>query len=198
MSDLIQKILDDRAVIRAFSDEQIEVLRTVLAQHLGTAAPAAPAAQPVAAEPYAFPCAEGDSYDVYVDGSCSGNPGPGGWSAWFPHADYSVVGGDDHTTNNRMEILAAARGIAATPQGSSVSVYTDSQLVKRTMDGEYAKKTNVDLWDELDAACKGRNVVFYWVKGHDKNAGNNKADALAQGETARRKDALKRAAIKAA
>jgi hypothetical protein len=152
----IDRIISDRRIIRALDDAQLEVLKCVLAEVFAPTLevpteiePALPAARAAVA-----PDADG-IYRVHVDGSCSGNPGPGAWAAAFS-TGAELIGGEDQTTNNRMEIVAAAEAIAATPQGSHLIVYTDSQLVVKTMSGEYRKKTNTDLWERLEQARRQR------------------------------------------
>lgn len=207
MTDLIARILADRALVRAFDDAQLDIIKGVLTAHL-PAAPAVPAvaqpcgeiiAQPMT-QPKPVPAASApvvtkiaetpeNRYVAYVDGACSGNPGPGGWAAYFPASQESLVGGEDLTTNNQMEIVAATAAIAATPAGALIEVFTDSQLVVQTMQGAWKRKTNIDLWARLDAACQGRTAIFTWVKGHAGHAAQEMSNDLAQREAQRRKAA---------
>ena len=131
---------------------------------------------------------------IYTDGSCKGNPGPGGWGAWLRSGDHEkeLFGGEAQTTNNRMELTAVIEGLGALKKPCSVTVYTDSQYVRQgittwihnwkrrgwvTTDKQPVK--NVDLWQQLDAACTRHDVEWRWVKGHAGDPGNEKADALA-------------------
>ena len=133
-------------------------------------------------------------FELYTDGACSGNPGRGGFSAIIFDEDRrvcDVTGGYRLTTNNRMEILAVAKGLrklhAITNRSSrdtdiKVTVYSDSQLVVNTMTQGWARKTNSDLWRELDDALSlfdGVIVNFVKVKGHSTNPKNNLADQMA-------------------
>jgi ribonuclease HI len=133
--------------------------------------------------------------DIYVDGACSGNPGPGGWGAVFLAGgqEFTMAGGDADTTNNRMELQAAIEALNALPAQMAAVVYTDSQYVKNGItlwitgwkkNGWISsKKTDVknkDLWVALDAAVSARKVEWRWVKGHDGNPMNEKADTLAR------------------
>jgi ribonuclease HI len=118
---------------------------------------------------------------VYADGSCLGNPGPGGWGVVVLQKggarDYS--GGDSHTTNNRMEITAVIEALRRVPAGSRVIVRTDSQYVVNTINAHWKRKANVDLWQELDADIARHNVRFEWVRGHAGHPMNERADRLA-------------------
>jgi len=131
---------------------------------------------------------------VFPDGACRGNPGPGGWGVLISHngIEKELFGADAHTTNNRMELLAAIQGLEATDLGTMVSVYTDSQYVRngvtqwmanwkrngwRTSGRKPVK--NQDLWQQLDRAAGERTVEWYWVRGHSGHPGNERADALA-------------------
>jgi ribonuclease HI len=137
---------------------------------------------------------------AYTDGACSGNPGPGGWGVLMIARDGSVVvkertlqGGEAHTTNNRMELLAAISALEALTKPCAVDLYTDSQYVKngigswihnwkrngwKTSDKKPVK--NVDLWQRLDAALKPHQVNWHWIKGHAGHAENERADQLAR------------------
>ena len=118
---------------------------------------------------------------IYTDGSCLGNPGPGGWAAIIEEDGNKkrLSGREDETTNNRMEILAAIKGLQATPSHSEVTVFSDSQYVVNTMTKGWKRKANQDLWAALDTAVKERRVIWKWVRGHAGNPGNEEADALA-------------------
>ena len=131
---------------------------------------------------------------IYTDGACKGNPGPGGWGAWLrsgPH-EKEMWGGEPLTTNNRMELTAVIEALAALKQGSRVIVHTDSSYVKdgittwihgwkargwTTADRKPVK--NVDLWQRLDTLSKQHQVDWRWVRGHNGDPGNERADQLA-------------------
>ncbi|NOZ31909.1 MAG: ribonuclease HI [Alphaproteobacteria bacterium] len=131
---------------------------------------------------------------IYTDGACSGNPGPGGWGAvlQFNGTIKKLCGGEQLTTNNRMELTAAIEAFKALKLPCKVDIHTDSQYVKGGITSwisnwkrngwkTAAKKPvkNVDLWQELEAAIAGHDVRWHWVKGHDGNDGNELADQLA-------------------
>ncbi|KAA8731421.1 DNA polymerase III subunit epsilon [Acinetobacter qingfengensis] len=130
------------------------------------------------------------SFTLYVDGACRGNPGIGGWGAFIIDQQKKTQeyhGGELNTTNNRMELTAAIEGILACPVAAQLTIYTDSIYVKRGITewitGWKAKNwkdvKNPDLWKKLDQACTGRNIEWHWVKGHAGNEGNERADQLA-------------------
>jgi ribonuclease HI len=131
---------------------------------------------------------------IYTDGACKGNPGPGGWGALLMVGEHEreLFGGEALTTNNRMELTAVIRALEALTRACEVDLYTDSQYVKqgieswihtwkrngwRTSDRKPVK--NADLWRELDAQAQRHDIRWHWVKGHAHNAGNVRADALA-------------------
>lgn len=132
--------------------------------------------------------------ELFTDGACKGNPGPGGWGAWLRYGttEKDLWGGELNTTNNRMELLAVIRGLNALKCASQVVVTTDSSYVKngitqwihawkrngwRTSTKKSVK--NVDLWQQLDQAAAQHRVEWVWVKGHAGHPGNERADALA-------------------
>ncbi len=119
--------------------------------------------------------------DIYTDGSCLGNPGPGGWGAVVVTggAERDLSGGDAHTTNQRMEVTAAIKGLASVPAGSAVTVHSDSLYVINTMTKGWKRKANVDLWPQLDAVVRGRTVRWNKVPAHAGHAMNERADRLA-------------------
>lgn len=134
-------------------------------------------------------------YEIFTDGACSGNPGPGGWGALIngPDGENELTGGAADTTNNRMELQAAIEALKSLPTGSAVTLTTDSTYVKEGITGwiknwkargwkTAAKKPvkNVDLWQNLDAECARHQVNWQWVKGHAGHAGNERADELAR------------------
>lgn len=133
--------------------------------------------------------------DIYTDGACAGNPGPGGWGALMIERGErrEISGGEATTTNNRMEMQAALEALQATTGARAVRLHTDSQYLKngvtqwmakwkrngwKTADGKPVK--NKDLWLALDAAVSGRNIEWIWVRGHDGDPGNERADELAR------------------
>ena len=132
---------------------------------------------------------------IYTDGACSGNPGPGGWGAILKFGDKEkeLNGGERHTTNNQMELMAAISALEALKKPCTVDLYTDSQYVRqgitgwihgwkrngwRTADKKPVK--NVELWQRLDAALKPHEVRWHWVKGHAGHPENERADQLAR------------------
>ena len=132
---------------------------------------------------------------IFTDGACSGNPGPGGWGARLETADgvTELKGGETSTTNNRMELMAAIEALASLPDGTQVTLTTDSTYVKDGITSwitnwkkrgwkAAAKKPvkNVDLWQALDAQSARHNIDWQWVKGHAGHAGNERADELAR------------------
>lgn len=133
--------------------------------------------------------------EIYTDGACSGNPGPGGWGVLIRQGgeERSLCGGEPDTTNNRMEMQAAIEALRAVPEGGKAVIVTDSSYVKngitswisgwkrrgwKTADNKPVK--NQDLWQALDALQAGRKIDWRWVKGHAGNEGNEKADELAR------------------
>ena len=131
---------------------------------------------------------------IYTDGACKGNPGVGGWGALLRcnGVEKELFGGEAHTTNNRMELLAVIEGIRALTQRSIVEVYTDSQYVQKgvsewlagwkkngwkTAAKKPAKKD--DLWGDLDALLSSHELSWHWVKGHAGHVENERADGLA-------------------
>ena len=132
--------------------------------------------------------------EIFTDGACRGNPGPGGWGALLRYAgtERELHGGEPHTTNNRMELTAAIRALAALRGPCRIDVYTDSQYVRsgitewmknwkkrgwRTADRQPVK--NADLWQALDEQAGRHAVQWHWVRGHSGHPGNERADALA-------------------
>lgn len=131
---------------------------------------------------------------IYTDGACSGNPGPGGWGAlllWGEH-EKELTGGEFDTTNNRMELTATIEALRALKRPCTVDLHTDSTYVRdgitkwihgwKQKGWKTASKKpvkNVDLWKALDEALKPHDVNWHWVKGHAGDPGNERADALA-------------------
>jgi ribonuclease HI len=141
------------------------------------------------------PPATGPTVEIFTDGACRGNPGPGGWAAILRYGDTEkeLSGGDPATTNNRMEMMAAIAALEALKRPCRVRLYTDSQYVRdgitrwlpgwktrswRTADKKPVK--NVDLWQRLDAAAARHQIDWIWVRGHAGHPENERADALAR------------------
>jgi ribonuclease HI len=135
--------------------------------------------------------------EIFTDGACSGNPGPGGWAAILRLGDREreLSGGEASTTNNRMELMGAISGLEALKRPCEVKLYTDSRYVLegatkwihgwkrngwRTADKKAVK--NVELWQRLAAAAAPHTVHWAWVKGHSGHAENDRADLLARME----------------
>ena len=133
--------------------------------------------------------------DIYTDGACSGNPGPGGWGVLIEidNKNIELSGGDKDTTNNRMELMAAIKALEEIDKNYEITLYTDSNYVKdgitnwisnwKKNNWKTASKKDVknkELWIRLDEAIKDKNISWVWVKGHAGNAGNEQADYLAR------------------
>lgn len=133
--------------------------------------------------------------EIFTDGACSGNPGPGGWGTILRAGavEKELWGGEPATTNNRMEMLAVIRGLAALKRPVEARVYTDSQYVQKgisewihgwkkrgwkTADKQPVK--NEDLWRQLDALAANHKIEWLWVKGHAGHVENERCDALAR------------------
>lgn len=133
--------------------------------------------------------------NIYTDGSCLGNPGPGGWGALleFKQQNKELSGGFAHTTNNRMELLAPINALKQLKESCLVNIYTDSQYVKnginqwihnwkkngwRTANKKAVK--NADLWQQLDNECERHEIQWHWVKAHNGHAQNERVDDLAR------------------
>jgi ribonuclease HI len=134
--------------------------------------------------------------EIFTDGACSGNPGPGGWGAILRTGAHEkeLSGGEKATTNNRMEMMAVIQGLAALTKPSQVTLYTDSRYVLdgatkwiknwkkngwKTADKKPVK--NEDLWRLLEVEAARHEIAWKWVRGHDGHAENERADALARG-----------------
>ncbi len=133
--------------------------------------------------------------EVFTDGACSGNPGPGGWGALLRYngTERELSGGEAATTNNRMEMMAAIQALEALTRSMTVKLHTDSQYVRdgimswlprwkkrgwKTADNKPVK--NVDLWQRLDQAAATHKVEWIWVRGHSGHVENERADKLAR------------------
>jgi ribonuclease HI len=138
-----------------------------------------------------------DIVELFSDGACLGNPGPGGWAALlrFRGEEKEISGGEPLTTNNRMELMAVIAGLNALSRSCRVAVTTDSQYVQKgisewihswkrkgwkTADKKDVK--NADLWQTLDEARMRHSVTWHWVRGHDGHAENERVDVLARRE----------------
>lgn len=136
-----------------------------------------------------------DKVEIFTDGACSGNPGPGGWGAILRYkgVEKELLGGEADTTNNRMEMMAAISALEALKRPSKVALTTDSSYVKdgitkwihgwkkrgwKTADKKPVK--NMDLWQRLEEALARHEVEWHWVKGHAGHPENERADELAR------------------
>ncbi|MDY8108527.1 ribonuclease HI [Fulvimarina sp. 2208YS6-2-32] len=137
---------------------------------------------------------EAKRVEIYTDGACSGNPGPGGWGVLMRFGENSkeLKGGEQNTTNNRMELLAAIEALAALQRPCAVDLHSDSAYMRdgimkwihgwkkngwKTADRKPVK--NAELWQRLDEERARHDVTFHWVKGHAGHEGNERADQLA-------------------
>ncbi|MCD9033274.1 ribonuclease HI [Luteimonas sp. Y-2-2-4F] len=149
--------------------------------------------------------------EIHTDGACLGNPGPGGWAALlrYREKEREIVGGEPATTNNRMELMAAIRGLEALTEPCTVVLQTDSQYVRkgitewmpnwirrnwRTAAGEPVK--NQELWQRLHAAAAPHRIDWRWVKGHAGDPDNERVDALARDEAIRQRAASAAVALR--
>ena len=138
---------------------------------------------------------------LYTDGACSGNPGPGGWGAILEYNGYEkeLSGGENNTTNNRMELTAVIKGLEALKESCTVELYSDSKYVIDALEKGWAigwkkrgwiksdKKPalNPDLWEQLLSLTERHELHYHWVKGHSTNPKNNRCDELAVAESKR-------------
>ena len=138
-----------------------------------------------------------NTVEIFTDGACSGNPGPGGWGALlrYRESEKELSGGEAESTNNRMELMAAIMALESLTRPIKVSLYTDSTYVRdgitKWIHGwrkngwkTAAKKAvkNVDLWQRLDLAAQQHTIHWQWIKGHSGHAENEECDHLAQEE----------------
>ncbi|MFY7697682.1 MAG: ribonuclease HI [Legionella sp.] len=132
--------------------------------------------------------------DIYTDGACKGNPGPGGWGVLLRYngSEKKLMGAEAYTTNNRMELMAAIKGLAALTRACEVNLYTDSQYLRQGMmewinawkkrGWKNSKKEpvkNCDLWQQLDELSQIHTIRWHWVKGHAGHPDNELVDSLA-------------------
>ena len=138
--------------------------------------------------------AEKPNVTIYTDGSCQGNPGPGGWAAILKYGKHEreISGGEKDTTNNRMELRAALEALRALTEPCRVTLYTDSEYLKkgitlwmpnwkrRNWRRKGGKLANVDLWMKLDEEIQRHEIHWRWVRGHAGNVMNERVDKLAK------------------
>ena len=131
---------------------------------------------------------------IYSDGSCLGNPGPGGWAALIRDEDSEriLTGREAKSTNNRMELMAALNAMESVENGSQIDLYTDSQYLRRGITEwlpgwrargwkrKTGKLANVELWQALEKAIQRHQIHWHWVKGHSTNKDNQRVDKLAR------------------
>ncbi len=129
--------------------------------------------------------------EVFTDGSCKGNPGPGGWAAILLKKDsdkpfHVIKGRESNTTNNRMEMFAIIEALRFLYendfQREDITLYSDSNLIVQTLNQGWKRKANLDLWEELDHLNEELQVEYVWVKAHHTNRWNNEVDKLALAE----------------
>ena len=142
--------------------------------------------------------------EIFTDGACSGNPGVGGWGAILRYKDIEkeLSGGEENTTNNRMELMAVIMALSVLKTKCNISLYTDSKYVMngitewlanwksnnwQTSNKKQAVK-NIDLWQRLDELTQQHEIRWLWVKGHNGHHENERCDALARSEVAKIKD----------
>lgn len=131
---------------------------------------------------------------IFTDGACRGNPGPGGWGALLRFGKHEKIlsGAEDHTTNNRMELMAAIQALAAVKEPCQIDLYTDSQYVKKGISewiigwkkknwkkADKSDVKNADLWQLLDTETHKHQVQWHWVKGHSGHTENELVDSIA-------------------
>ena len=134
---------------------------------------------------------------LYTDGACSGNPGPGGWAAILRYGSNEKVisGGEELTTNNRMELLGVINGLQALKEPCQVTLYTDSQYIVNALNNGWLRDwkkrgwkrrdgelKNAELWQTLDGLIATHTLTAIWVKGHAENEYNNRCDRIAVAE----------------
>lgn len=204
---LLQKALTKGNLLAPYQDSKkyaAALAKAIADAQIQTSKPAKTPEKPAehvrpAQGPSSVPVYPNETVQIYTDGACSGNPGPGGYGVVVITATdkYEYSGGEAQTTNNRMELLAAITGLRTVPAGTSVELYSDSKYVVdglskgwaenwkangwRKSDGKPA--LNPDLWDVLLDLYISRSVKLNWVKGHADNEYNNRCDELAVAES---------------
>ncbi|MFN7662679.1 MAG: ribonuclease HI [Alphaproteobacteria bacterium] len=133
--------------------------------------------------------------EIFTDGACQGNPGPGGWAVLLRYGKHEkeISGAEPMTTNNRMELMAAIRGIEAVQKLIPILLYTDSQYVKKGMEewlqgwkkngwknAQKKEVKNQDLWEQLDSLAQCHQITWKWVRGHAGHTENERVDQLAR------------------
>jgi ribonuclease HI len=127
------------------------------------------------------------SQTIYTDGSCMPNPGKGGWAfIILPHDkckhEWHISGGENKTTNNRMELTAVIEALQFTPNKVKYKIYSDSMYVINCAKGIWARKKNTDLWKNYEKISSGKNIEWVWVRGHNGDKYNEIVDFLAKKE----------------
>jgi ribonuclease HI len=119
---------------------------------------------------------------VYTDGSCTPNPGKGGWAfiAIFPDSELHVNGKDNYTTNNIMELTAVIEALKELKDHNSFHIFSDSKYVINCAEGKWQKKKNKELWHTYESLVKNKHITFEWVKGHNGNYYNELVDKLSK------------------
>jgi ribonuclease HI len=128
--------------------------------------------------------------EIYTDGSCLGNPGPGGWAAIILDKDkneFPLSGGEKVSTNNRMEMTAIFEALEFVKKNfkqkeDKIMLFSDSNLLVQSINLGWKRNKNIDLWEKIDSAMNGLKIEFQWVKAHAQNKLNNKCDRLAQAQ----------------
>lgn len=130
-------------------------------------------------------------YEIFSDGSCIGNPGPGGWASLIkknnePKPFIILKGKEIRTTNNRMEMIGVIEALRYIHENDlqlhDFKLYTDSNLIVQTINKGWKRKANLDLWEEMDKLNEELSVEFIWIRGHNKNKWNEKCDSIARRE----------------
>lgn len=139
---------------------------------------------------------QGKVIEIYTDGSCRGNPGPGGWGAILLEKDSkkpfeTVKGHESDTTNNRMEMIAVIEALRYLHenhmQNMDVILHSDSNLIVKTLNEGWKRKANLDLWEELDELNEELSVKFIWIRGHNNHKWNEEVDRIALAEATKAK-----------
>ncbi|MBD3270771.1 reverse transcriptase-like protein [Candidatus Peregrinibacteria bacterium] len=134
---------------------------------------------------------------IYTDGSCLGNPGPGGWAAIFIDQEGKIAktisGHDYHTTNNRMEMMALLKSLETLKvvKDQEIEIFSDSNLLVQTLNQGWKRKANLDLWEKIDQLKKPLDISLNWVKAHHQDKYNLKVDQMAFKEAKKAEQAIK-------